>query len=136
MFSANSDVSTKPDMTRSMSSVPSVESRPSAGTAAATTPRNTSSSSTVRIGNAISSAFVRSERVWSLTSLKLTANPPRRTSSGLKPIRRRASSAASPPSLSMSWIERFAAITSERPLPSTSARASGPRASGFVTWPT
>ena len=33
----------------------------SSGTAAATTPRKTSSSRTVRIGNAISSAFVRSD---------------------------------------------------------------------------
>ena len=82
----------------------------SSGISAAIAPRKTISSRTVRIGNAISSARVRSSRVSSLTSLKLTPKPPRPTSSGLSPIRSRASSAASPPSLSMSCVDSAAAI--------------------------
>ena len=77
MFSANSDVSTMPAITRSMRNVPSTEITPSSsGIEAATAPRKMSSSRTVRIGKAIISARVRSSRVSSLTSLKLTANPP------------------------------------------------------------
>ena len=72
MLSANSDVSTNADITRSTRNVPRIEITPiSSGIAAATTPRNTSSSRIASSGNAISSALVRSSRVWSLTSLKL-----------------------------------------------------------------
>ena len=74
MLSANSEVSTKLDITRSTSSVPTIEITPiSSGIAAATTPRKTNSSSSARIGKAISSALVRSLRVWSLVSLKPAA---------------------------------------------------------------
>ena len=77
MLSANSDVSTNADITRRTNRVPRIDSTPiTSGTAAATTLRNTINSSRVRIGKAISSAFVRSLRVWSLTSLKLGAKPP------------------------------------------------------------
>ena len=77
MLSANSEVSTSADITRSTSRVPRIDSTPiTNGTEAATTLRNTIRSNTVRIGNAINSALVRSSRVWSLTSLKLGANPP------------------------------------------------------------
>ena len=48
-----------------------IESAPMiSGTAAATALRKTSSSRIASSGNAISSALVRSLRVWSLTSLK------------------------------------------------------------------
>ena len=82
MLSAKTEVSTKVDMIRSTSSVPTIETPPiSSGIAAATTPRKTTSSSSASIGKAISSALVRSVLVWSLTSLKLGAKPPIETSS-------------------------------------------------------
>ncbi len=85
MLSANSEVSTKLAISRSTSSVPTIETTPSSsGIAAATTPRKTKSNSRARIGKAISSALVRSARVWSLVSLKPGAKPPMRTSKELE----------------------------------------------------
>ena len=116
MLSANSEVSTNSAITRSIRKVPRIEITPiSSGIAAAMTPRKTSSSSSARIGNAISSALVRSLRVWSLTSLKLGAKPPIPTSKRFELIRSEASSAAAPPSSSMSWVASWPVITSERP---------------------
>ena len=61
MLSAKSEVSVTPAITRRTKSVPTVETTPiSSGIAAATTPRKTNSSSSARIGKAISSALVRS----------------------------------------------------------------------------
>ena len=51
--------------------MPTIEITPiRSGMPAATTPRKTKSSRSARIGKAISSALVRSARVWSLVSLK------------------------------------------------------------------
>ena len=137
MFSANSDVSTMPDIRRSIRKAPRIENTPiTSGIAAATTPRKTTSSSTARIGKAISSALVRSSRVWSLTSLNEGANPPIRTSRVLGASRRLASSAASPPSSSMSWVDRWPDNTSERPSRAISARPSRRSRSGLTTLPT
>ena len=87
----------KLDMIRSTSSVPTIEMPPiSSGIAAATTPRKTNSSSRARIGKAISSALVRSVRVWSLVSLKPGAKPPIATSSGLEATSGSTPSAAMP----------------------------------------
>ena len=85
MLSAKSEVSTKPDITRSTKQRADDRDRrrSAAGSPAATTPRKTKSSSRARIGKAISSALVRSLRVWSLVSLKPWAKPPSATSSGL-----------------------------------------------------
>ena len=69
----------------------------------------------MRIGKAISSALVRSDRVWSLTSLKLGAKPPIPTSKIWESIRSLASSAAAPPSSSTSWVARWPVMTSDRP---------------------
>jgi len=103
MFNANSEVSTKVAITRSTRNVPRMDTTPmSSGIAAATTPLKTSSSRIASTGKAISSALVRSLRVWSLTSLKLGAKPPIDTSSASERMRSLASSAASPPSSSTS----------------------------------
>ena len=77
MFSAKIEISLNSLSTRSERNVPTTANPPiSSGSAAATSPRNTSSSSIARIGKAISSARVRSSRTVSLTSLKPTAKPP------------------------------------------------------------
>ena len=107
MLRAKTEVPTTPDISRSTSSVPTIEISPiSSGIAAATTPRKTNSSSSARTGKAISSALVRSVRVWSLVSLKPAAKPPWATSSELEAITSPASSAAIPPASSMSVVER------------------------------
>ena len=81
MLSAKTEVSVKVDITRSTSSVPTIETTPiSNGIEAATTPRKTKSNNNARTGKAISSAFVRSLRVWSLVSLNPAAKPPIPTS--------------------------------------------------------
>jgi hypothetical protein len=122
--------------------VPTIEIPPiRSGIAAAITPRNTSSSKIVSAGNAISSALVRSRRVWSLTSLKLGANPPIDTASAgeartIGPIRRLASLAAVPPSFSTSCVARFAETTIERPSRSISGAPARGSRNGFTTWPT
>ncbi len=95
MLSAKTEVSTNIDIRRRTKNVPRIEMPPMiSGNAAATTPLNTSNSRIASAGNAINSAFVRSLRVWSLTSLKLGANPPITTSSELFPMFSFASSAA------------------------------------------
>jgi len=137
MFKANREVSTRLAITRSARNVPTIETTPmSSGIPAATTPLNTIRSRIARIGKAISSALVRSSRVWSLTSLKLAAKPPIDTWSSFEPVRFCASSAASPPSLSTSWVERCPATTRERPSRAMSERPARGSARGSTTRPT
>jgi hypothetical protein len=107
MLSAKTEVSTKVDMIRNTKRVPTIEIPPiNSGIEAATTPRKTKSSSSASTGKAISSALVRSVRVWSLVSLKPWAKPPSATSSGLASTSALTFSAAIPPASSMSLVER------------------------------